>query len=60
MHSIFGIRNTRGVSSVIAGFCSLDDALQTYDLSGPKVVTIRGNGDGPQPVDSDTRPGSRC
>ena len=57
VHSIFGIRNTRGVSSVIAGFCSLDDALQTYDLSGPKVVTIRGNGDGPQPVDSDTPPG---
>ncbi len=42
VHSIFGIRNTRGVSSVIAGFCSLDDALQTYDFESPRAVTIRG------------------
>jgi succinoglycan biosynthesis transport protein ExoP len=56
VHSIFGTRNTHGVSSVIAGFCSLEDALQTYDLEGPKAVTIRGNGDGPQAIDTDMLP----
>ncbi len=48
VHSVFGVRNTHGVSSVIAGFCSLDDALQTYDLESPRAVTVRGNGDEPQ------------
>jgi Mrp family chromosome partitioning ATPase/capsular polysaccharide biosynthesis protein len=56
VHSIFGVRNTLGLSSVIAGFCSLDDALQTRDLDAPKVVTVRGNGDGPQTPASDTLP----
>jgi Mrp family chromosome partitioning ATPase/capsular polysaccharide biosynthesis protein len=48
IHSIFGTSNAHGVSSVIAGFCSLDDALQTYNLGGPKVVTMGGNGQEPQ------------
>jgi Mrp family chromosome partitioning ATPase len=56
VHSIFGVRNTLGLSSVIAGFCSLDDALQTRDLDAPKIVTVRGNGDGPQTPASDTLP----
>ena len=56
VHSLFGVRNTHGVSSVIAGFCSLDEALQTYHLSGPKVVTIHGNGDGAHASESDTSP----
>ncbi len=47
VHSIFGIRNTRGVSSVIAGFCSLDDALQTYDLSGPRWSPSAATATGP-------------
>jgi succinoglycan biosynthesis transport protein ExoP len=55
VHSIFGVGNARGVSSVIAGFCSLDDAMQTYNLMGPKV-TIRGNGDGPQALEADAQP----
>ena len=49
VHSIFGVRNALGLSSVIAGFCTLDEALQTCELEGPKVVTVRGNGKGPQP-----------
>ena len=56
VHSIFGVRNTLGLSSVIAGFCSLDDALQTRDLDAPKVVTVRDNGNGPQTPTSDTLP----
>lgn len=56
VHSIFGIRNTHGVSSVVAGFCSLDDALQSYNLEGPKAVLIRGNGDKPQAIDADALP----
>ena len=56
VHSIFGARNTHGVSSVIAGFCSLDEALQTYDLETPRAVTVRGNGDQPQAIDADTPP----
>jgi len=51
VHSIFGISNARGVTSVLAGFCSLDDALQTYDLGGPKVVTASGNGKRSQTFD---------
>lgn len=54
VHAIFKVRNVRGVSSVLAGFCSLDDALQTYDFEGPKAVTIRVNGDQPPAVDADT------
>lgn len=56
VHTIFGARNAHGVSSVVAGFCSLDDALQSHDLVGSQVVTIRGNGDGPQEVDADVLP----
>ena len=56
VHSVFGARNTHGVSSVIAGFCSLDDALQTYDLETPRAVTVRGNGDEPQAIDADAPP----
>jgi succinoglycan biosynthesis transport protein ExoP len=56
VHSVFGVRNTHGVSSVIAGFCSLDDALQTYDLETPRAVTVRGNGDEPQAIDADAPP----
>ena len=56
VHSLFGVRNTHGVSSVIAGFCSLDEALQSYHLSGPKVVTIHGNGDGAHPAESEAGP----
>jgi Mrp family chromosome partitioning ATPase/capsular polysaccharide biosynthesis protein len=57
VHSIFGARNTHGVSSVIAGFCSLEDALQTYDLESPLAVTVRGNnGDEPKTIDADTPP----
>ena len=56
VHSLFGVRNTLGLSSVIAGFCELDEALQTHHLDAPKVVTVRGNGDGPQPAGSDTLP----
>ena len=55
VHSIFGVRNTLGLSSVIAGFCSLDEALQTRDLDAPKV-TVRGNGDRPQTPSSDALP----
>ena len=40
VHSIFGVRNALGLSSVIAGFCTLDEALQTCELEGPKVVTV--------------------
>jgi tyrosine-protein kinase len=54
VHSIFGTNNANGVSSVIAGLCSLDEAMQTYDLMGPKV-TIRGNGKGPQALDHEAR-----
>lgn len=56
VHSIFGIHNTRGVSSVIAGFCSLEDALQTYNFESPRAVTIRVNGDKPPAVDADAPP----
>jgi Mrp family chromosome partitioning ATPase/capsular polysaccharide biosynthesis protein len=56
VHSIFGVRNTHGVSSVIAGFCTLDEAMQRYDLEGPRAIKVRGNGDGPQAIDGETPP----
>ena len=57
VHSIFGVRNTHGVSSVIAGFCTLDQALQRYELEGPLAVKVRGgNGDGPQPIEGENLP----
>lgn len=57
VHSIFGVRNALGLSSVIAGFCTLDEALQTCELEGPKVVTVRGgNGDGRQPASQTVLP----
>ena len=57
VHSIFGVRNALGLSSVIAGFCTLDEALQTCELEGPKVVTVRGgNGKGPQPASQSALP----
>ena len=47
VHSIFGLSNAHGVSSVIAGFATLDDALQPYNLAGPKVTLRGGNGSQP-------------
>ncbi len=41
-HALFGLSNTRGVSSVIAGLCSLDEALQTWHLDAPRVVLREG------------------
>ena len=55
VHSIFGLSNAHGVSSVIAGFCTLDDALQPYNLMGPKVTLRGGNGSKPSD-DAETLP----
>jgi non-specific protein-tyrosine kinase len=35
VHSYFGVRNDRGLSSVIAGQCALDDALQEVRVAAP-------------------------
>ena len=56
IHTIFDTRNVRGVSSVIAGFCSLDEALTSYELAGPNVVTTRGDGDGSEGGGADVPP----
>jgi len=56
VHTIFGTRNIRGLSSVIAGFCSLDEALQTYDLERADTATIRVTGDGARAVEASAAP----
>ena len=51
--SIFEMPNTQGVSTVIAGLSTLDEALQTYVIdSGGRTVKVRGNGDRPQVLDA--------
>ena len=51
--SLFGMPNTHGVSTVIAGLCTLDEALQIYEIdSGGRTVKVRGNGDRPQVLDA--------
>ena len=42
--SIFGRRNILGVSSVVAGLCTLDEALQTCALKAAHTVVVRGDG----------------
>ena len=47
VHRFFNVANRVGVSSIVAGQTSLDDALQTYDVL-KTVRTPGGNGKGPQ------------
>jgi len=51
VHALFGTRNTTGVSSVVAGIATLEDALQS--ITPLKTTTVRtgGNGDRPRPTD---------
>ena len=51
VHTLFGVRNLRGVSSVVAGMASLEDALQIVSPVGSIKVRTTGNGDRPDPDD---------
>ena len=53
VHSIFGVRNLNGVSSVIAGFCGLDEALQTFTFESHRPVAVRVNVDKPAVASSE-------
>jgi Mrp family chromosome partitioning ATPase/capsular polysaccharide biosynthesis protein len=46
VHSIFGVRNQNGVSSVVAGFCGLDEALHTFNFENDRGVKVRVSPDG--------------
>lgn len=51
--SIFNVPNTHGVSTVIAGLSTLDEALQTYEIdSGGRTLKVRGNGNRPEVLDA--------
>jgi Mrp family chromosome partitioning ATPase/capsular polysaccharide biosynthesis protein len=56
VHTRFGVLNQSGVSSVIAGFCSLDEATQTVDLEEPRTVTLRLTEEQPVPLTIDSNP----
>ena len=49
VHSLFNVRNTRGVSSVVAGMTKLEDSMQTVSPLGTVNVRLGGNGDRPKP-----------
>ena len=51
VHSLFSVRNTKGVSSVVAGIATLEDSLQSVTPLNTTKVRIGGNGDGPKPTD---------
>ncbi len=51
VHSLFSLRNGRGLSSVIAGFVTLDDAMQSVSPLSTMRVHLGGNGDRPKPAD---------
>jgi Mrp family chromosome partitioning ATPase/capsular polysaccharide biosynthesis protein len=47
-HVLFGTPNAKGVSSVIAGICKLEDALQVISPAGTVRVRPGGNGNRPR------------
>ncbi len=49
VHALFNVRNTRGVSSVVAGMTKLEDSMQTVSPLGTVNVRLGGNGDRPTP-----------
>jgi len=51
VHALFTARNTKGVSSVVAGIATLEDSLQSVTPLSPTQVRTGGNGDRPKPTD---------
>jgi non-specific protein-tyrosine kinase len=48
VHALFGVRNIKGVSSVVAGIATLDESLQSVTPLKTTKVRMGGNGDRPQ------------
>jgi Mrp family chromosome partitioning ATPase len=51
VHALFSVRNTKGVSSVVAGLATLADAMQSVTPLSTTKVRTGGNGDRPRPKD---------
>ena len=51
VHALFTARNTKGVSSVVAGIATLEDSLQSVTPLNATQVRTGGNGDQPKPAD---------
>ena len=51
IHALFSLRNTKGVSSVVAGLATLEDSLQSVTPLSTTKVWMSGNGDRPKPAE---------
>jgi len=59
VHTLFNVRNAKGVSSVVAGITRLEDSLQSVTPLTPTRVRTGGDGNRPGATDTNYGPESR-